>query len=145
MFSAKKISEDAKEHGITDLYIRVTKGAVIANANKEYVLAARALGASDLRIMVREILPNLVPVLGAVVPMAMAIMIVVEGSLSFLGFGIPAPTPSWGGMISAGADSIRQFPLVIAAPILTLFLTVFSFNSIGDYLGSQSDVREGQL
>lgn len=130
---------------IADLYIRVTKGAVIASANREYVLAARALGAGDLRIMVKEILPNLVPVLGAIIPMAMAIMIVVEGSLSFLGYGIPAPTPSWGGMIAAGADIMRQFPLVIFWPVVTLFLTVLSFNTVGDYLSSRTDVREGKL
>jgi peptide/nickel transport system permease protein len=130
---------------IADLYIRVTKGAVIASSNREYVLAARALGAGDLRIMVREILPNLVPVLGSIIPMAMAIMIVVEGSLSFLGYGIPAPTPSWGGMIAAGADIMRQFPLVILWPVATLFLTVLSFNTVGDYLSSRTDVREGKL
>lgn len=130
---------------IADLYIRVTKGAVIGNANREYVLAARALGAGDLRIMTKEILPNLVPVLGSIIPMAMAIMIVVEGSLSFLGYGIPAPTPSWGGMIAAGADIMRQFPLVIAGPVLTLFLTVLSFNTLGDYLSSRADVREAKL
>lgn len=130
---------------ISDLYIRVTKGAVIGNANREYVLAARALGAGDLRIMVREILPNLVPVLTSVIPMAMAIMIVVEGSLSFLGYGIPAPTPSWGGMISAGADIMRQFPWVIAGPVLTLFFTVLSFNTIGDHLSSRTDAREAKL
>ncbi|GAA1466326.1 ABC transporter permease [Microbacterium thalassium] len=130
---------------ISDLYIRVTKGAVIGNANREYVLAARALGAGDVRIMTREILPNLIPVLGSIIPMAMAIMIVVEGSLSFLGYGIPAPTPSWGGMIAAGADIMRQFPYVIAGPVITLFLTVLSFNAIGDYLSSRTDVREGKL
>jgi peptide/nickel transport system permease protein len=130
---------------IADLFIRVTKGAVIANANREYVLAARALGAGDVRIMTKEILPNLVPVLGSIIPMAMAIMIVVEGSLSFLGYGIPAPTPSWGGMIAAGADIMRQFPWVIAGPVVTLFLTVLSFNTVGDYLSSRTDVREAKL
>lgn len=130
---------------ISDLFIRVTKGAVVGNTNREYVLAARGLGASDARIMVREILPNLVPVLGSVIPMAMAIMIVVEGSLSFLGYGIPAPTPSWGGMIAAGADIMRQVPWVIAGPVVTLFLTVLSFNTIGDYLSSRTDVREAKL
>ncbi|MGO2110790.1 MAG: ABC transporter permease [Pseudoclavibacter sp.] len=130
---------------IADLFIRVTKGAVIANANREYVLAARALGAGDVRIMMREILPNLVPVLASIIPMAMAIMIVVEGSLSFLGYGIPAPTPSWGGMIAAGADIMRQVPWVIAGPIVTLFLTVLSFNTVGDYLSNRTDAREGKL
>lgn len=126
-------------------YIRVAKGAVITNANREYVLAARALGASDLRIMTREILPNLVPVLGAIVPMTMATTIVVEGSLSFLGYGIPAPTPSWGGMIASASDIMRQFPLVILGPVVTLFFTVFAFNTIGNRLGGSTDLREAQL
>lgn len=130
---------------ISDLFIRVTKGAVIANASRDYVLAARALGASDLRILVREILPNLVPVLGSVIPISMAVLIVVEGSLSFLGYGIPAPNPSWGGMIAAGSDTIRRFPIVIAAPVITLFLTVFAFNVVGDYLGNRADKRAAQI
>jgi len=130
---------------ISDIYIRVTKGAVLANAQREYVLAARSLGASDLRIMLREILPNLIPVLASVVPITMAVVVVVEGSLSFLGYGIPAPNPSWGGMIAAGADTIRRYPGVIAAPVITLFLTVFSFNAIGDYLGSRTDRRTAQI
>lgn len=130
---------------ISDLYIRVTKGAVISNAQREYVLAAKSLGASDARILLREILPNLVPVLAAVVPISMAVVVVVEGSLSFLGYGIPAPNPSWGGMIAAGADTIRRFPSVVAAPVITLFLTVFSFNAIGDYLGNRADKRTAQI
>lgn len=128
---------------ISELFIRIVKGAVIANATSEYVLAARTLGASDLRILLKEILPNLVPVLASVIPMA--ILIVVEGSLSFLGYGIPPPNPSWGGMIAAGADLVRDFPYVLAGPVVTLFLTVFSFNTVGDHLGARSDVREAQL
>lgn len=130
---------------IADTYIRVTKGAVITNAQREYVLAAKALGATDARIIVREILPNLVPVLAAVVPISMAVLVVVEGSLSFLGYGIPAPNPSWGGMIAAGSDTIRRFPGVIAAPVITLFLTVFAFNVVGDYLGNRADKRAAQI
>jgi peptide/nickel transport system permease protein len=130
---------------IADLYIRVTKGAVLSNAQREYVLAAKSLGATDVRILLREILPNLIPTLAAVVPISMAVLVVVEGSLSFLGYGIPAPNPSWGGMIAAGADVIRRFPVVIIAPVVTLFLTVFSFNAIGDYLGSRTDKREAQI
>lgn len=130
---------------IADLYIRVTKGAVLSNAQREYVLAAKSLGATDARILLREILPNLIPTLAAVIPISMAVLVVVEGSLSFLGYGIPAPNPSWGGMIAAGADVIRRFPVVIVAPVVTLFLTVFSFNAIGDYLGSRTDKREAQI
>jgi ABC-type dipeptide/oligopeptide/nickel transport systems, permease components len=130
---------------IADLYIRVTKGAVLSNAQREYVLAARSLGATDARILFREILPNLIPTLAAVIPISMAVLVVVEGSLSFLGYGIPAPNPSWGGMIAAGADVIRRFPGVMVAPVVTLFLTVFSFNAIGDYLGSRTDRRDAQI
>lgn len=130
---------------ISDFYIRIVKGAVIGNVNREYVIVARALGAKDTRIMLREILPNLIPVVAAVVPMAMAIMIIVEGSLSFLGYGIPPPNPSWGGMIAAGTDVARNSPHVVMGPVLTLFLTIFAFNTIGDHLGSRTDVREGQL
>jgi len=130
---------------ISDLYIRVTKGSVLANAQRDYIVAARSLGASNPRILIREILPNLIPVLGALIPISMAVVVVVEGSLSFLGYGIPAPNPSWGGMIAAGADTIRRFPGVVAAPIITLFLTVFSFNAIGDYLSNRADVRDAQV
>ncbi|MGY1840655.1 MULTISPECIES: ABC transporter permease [unclassified Modestobacter] len=126
-------------------YIRVTKGAVIANASREYVLAAKALGARSSRVMIRELLPNLVPVLGAIVPITMATAIIVEGSLSFLGYGIPPPTPSWGGMIAAGADTMRDYPIVILGPAVTLFLTVFAFNTVGNHYGNRSDAREAQL
>lgn len=130
---------------LSTTYIRVAKAAVISNAHREYVLAARTLGASDLRVITREVLPNLVPVLGALVPITMATAIIVEGSLSFLGYGIPPPTPSWGGMIAAGADLMRNFPLVILMPAAALFLTVFSFNTVGNHLGSRADAREAQL
>lgn len=130
---------------MTTTYIRVTMGAVIGNANREYVLAAKSLGAGDLTIMIREILPNLIGVLGAMIPITMSVVVVAEGSLSFLGYGIPAPTPSWGGMIASGADVIRKMPIVIAAPIVTLFLTVYSFNTLGRHLGASTDSRETQL
>ena len=130
---------------MSGMYARVTKGAVISHAARDYVLAARALGASDIRIMVREILPNLVPVLTSVVPPNMAIMIVVEGSLSFLGYGIPAPTPSWGGMIANASDVMQRFPYLLIGPILAIVCTVFALNTLGDALAKRVNLREGQL
>ncbi len=127
------------------MYARATKGAVISHAGREYVLAARALGASDRRILIQEILPNLVPTLTAVVPPSMAILIVVEGSLSFLGYGIPAPAPSWGGMIANSADVLQKFPYLLIGPMLGIILTVYSLNTVGDYLAARTNVREGQL
>ncbi len=126
-------------------YARATKGAVISHAGREYVLAARALGASDARILVREILPNVVPMLTAVVPPSMAILIVVEGSLSFLGYGIPPPAPSWGGMIASSSDVLQLLPYLMIWPILAIVLTVYSLNTIGDFMSARMTVREGQL
>jgi peptide/nickel transport system permease protein len=126
-------------------YARITKGAVISQNERDYVLAARSLGASDARILIREILPNLVPTLTAVVPPLMAGIIVTEGSLSFLGYGIPAPAPSWGGMIAGSTDLLSRFPLLIFGPILAIVLTVFSLNTVGDVLARKLDVRERQL
>jgi peptide/nickel transport system permease protein len=127
------------------MYARVTKGGVISHAGRDYVLAARALGASDARILVLEILPNLVPTLMAVVPPTMAILIVVEGSMSFLGYGIPPPAASWGGMIANSTDVLQLFPYLVIGPILAIVLTVYSLNTIGDYLSARMNVREGQL
>ncbi len=130
---------------MSGMYARVTKGAVISHATREYVLAARALGASDVRILTREILPNLVPMLAAVVPPTMAILIIVEGSLSFLGYGIPLPTPSWGGMLANARDVMQLFPYLLVGPMLAIMLTVYALNTLGDYLAERLDVREGQL
>jgi peptide/nickel transport system permease protein len=130
---------------MSGMYARVTKGAVISHAGRDYVLAARALGAGDTRILLQEILPNLVPTLTAVVPPTMAILIIVEGSLSFLGYGIPPPTPSWGGMIANAADVMQLFPYLLLGPILAIVLTVYSLNTLGDYLSARINVREGQL
>jgi peptide/nickel transport system permease protein len=126
-------------------YARISKGGVISQNDRDYVLAARALGASDLRIMMREILPNLFPTLAALMPPLMAGLIITEGSLSFLGYGIAAPAPSWGGMIADSTDLLSRFPLLMVGPILAIVLTVYSLNTAGDYLAHRIDTRERQL
>lgn len=133
--------------GILDIgtYARIIKGGVISQSDRDYVLAARALGAGHRRILLREILPNLVPTMTAVVPPLMAGLIITEGSLSFLGFGIPAPAPSWGGMIAGSTDLISRFPLLIFGPILAIVLTVYALNTVGDYFARRIDIRERQL
>lgn len=130
--------------GIFDIgtYARVAKAGVISQSNRDYVLAARAMGASDGRILLREILPNLIPALTAVMPTLMAGLIITEGSLSFLGYGIPAPAPSWGGMIASSTDLLSRFPLLILGPVLAIVLTVYAFNTIGDYLAQRLNNRE---
>ncbi|CAN5343355.1 hypothetical protein BH10PSE9_BH10PSE9_00400 [soil metagenome] len=126
-------------------YARITKGGVISQNDRDYVLAARGLGADDTRLLLREILLNLLPTLAAVVPPLMAGLIVTEGSLSFLGYGIPPPAPSWGGMIAGSTDLMNRFPLLIFGPILAIVLTVYSLNTVGDYLARRINVRERQL
>ncbi len=130
---------------VSEFYLRIARGAVIATSSREYILAARMLGASDRRILLREVFPNILPTLVAVIPMGMAIVIVVEGSLSFLGYGIQPPRPSWGTTISAGADLLHNYPWVLIGPVGTLFLTVFALNTIGDRLSSNTDTREAKL
>ncbi len=130
---------------VSEFYLRIARGAVIATSSREYILAARMLGATDRRILLREVFPNILPTLVAVIPMGMAIVIVVEGSLSFLGYGIQPPRPSWGQTIAAGADLLRNYPWVLIGPVGTLFLTVFALNTIGDRLSSNTDTREAKL
>lgn len=130
--------------GVFDIgtYARVAKAGVISQSNRDYVLAARAMGATDGRILLKEILPNLIPALTAVMPTLMAGLIITEGSLSFLGYGIPAPAPSWGGMIASSTDLLSRFPLLILGPVLAIVLTVYAFNTIGDYLAQRLNSRE---
>ncbi|WP_234899033.1 ABC transporter permease [Agrobacterium vitis] len=130
--------------GILDIgtYARVAKAGVISQSNRDYVLAARAMGARDSRILLKEILPNLVPALTAVMPTLMAGLIITEGSLSFLGYGIPAPAPSWGGMIASSTDLLSRFPLLILGPVMAIILTVYAFNTVGDYFAQRLNSRE---
>lgn len=127
------------------MYARITKAATISGAAEDYVLAARALGARDGRILVREILPNVVPVFTAIVPAMMAGLIVTEGSLSFLGYGIPPPTPSWGGMLASISDVMSQFPYMLIGPIAAIVLTVYALNTLGDRLAARIRLRGEQL
>jgi peptide/nickel transport system permease protein len=129
----------------TGMYARITKAAAVSGSGKDYVLAARALGAGDFRILVREILPNLVPVFTAIVPATMAGLVVTEGSLSFLGYGIPPPTPSWGGMLASTSDVMQQAPYMLIGPIMAIVLTVYALNTLGDHLAARISLREGQL
>lgn len=124
---------------------RVIRGNTIAYSNREFVLAARALGARNGRILIREILPNVLPGALAFSLVAVAINIVVEGALSFLGLSIRPPAPTWGGMISEGGQVIAQDALVALWPSLAMFITVLALNYAGDRLQTYFQIREGAL
>lgn len=124
---------------------RVTRAATLTFAQREFVVAARALGATHLRIMLRELLPNVVLPLLVFQLIAVAVIIVAEGTLSFLGLGVPPPTPSWGAMMGDGREQLDVAPHISFVPAIVMFLTVLSFNLIGDKLRTFIDPRRSAL
>ena len=122
-------------------YARLVRAQVLAAREKEYVEAARALGATDWRILVRHILPNIIqPVIvqGAI---GMAGAILAEATMSFLGLGVPPPVASWGAMLNDGRAHLFDAPHLVLFPALAVMLAVLSFNFIGDALRDLLDPR----
>jgi len=126
-------------------FARVARANTIRFAEREFVLAARAVGAKDPAIIVREILPNVLAPMMIYTLLVTGYVIVAEGGLGFLGLSVPSPTPSWGGMIAGGRDLLNQSPHVSLIPTAVMFLTVLSVNLIGDTLRGRLDERESQL
>ena len=126
-------------------FARIARANALPLMNREFVLAARTAGAGDAYIMFREILPNMaMPLLTYALTM-MSVLIVAEGSLSFLGVGVRPPTPSWGSMIAEGRESLERVPHVSLVPATVMFLTVLSLNLIGDSLRQQREAKAGGL
>jgi peptide/nickel transport system permease protein len=121
--------------------LRVARAATLTIREREFVTAARALGASHARILWREILPNVVLPIGAFFLVLVGIIIVAEGILSFLGLGVPPPTPSWGSTIAEGRNALDEAPHIAFIPATAMFLTVLAFNLVGDTLRSITDPR----
>ena len=126
-------------------FTRVARAVTLSLSEREFVTAARALGATHGRILVRELLPNVALPLVAFFLLGVAVTIVVEGALSFLGLGVPPPQPSWGSMIGEGRESLDIAPWLAFLPALVMFLTVLSFNIVGDTLRALTDPRPGAL
>jgi peptide/nickel transport system permease protein len=126
-------------------FTRVARAVTLSLSEREFVTAARALGASHARILIRELLPNVALPLLAFFLLAVAVTIVVEGALSFLGLGVPPPQPSWGSMIGEARDSLDLAPWLAFLPAGFMFLTVLAFNIVGDTLRALTDPRPGAL
>ncbi len=126
-------------------FTRVARAVTLSLTEREFVVAARALGATHARILVHELLPNVALPLVAFFLLGVAVTVVVEGALSFLGLGVPAPAPSWGSMIAEGRDSLDIAPWLAFLPAGFMFLTVLSFNVVGDTLRALTDPRPGAL
>jgi peptide/nickel transport system permease protein len=122
-------------------YARLARAQVMAVKEREFVEAARALGASDLRVMVRHILPNIVQPLIVQTAIGMAGAVLAEATLSFLGLGIPAPAASWGSMLNEARSHLFDAPSMVVFPALAVMLAVLSFNFIGDALRDYLDPR----
>jgi len=122
-------------------YARLVRGQVLATREREFVEAARALGASDLRIIVRHILPNIIQPVIVQAAIGMAGAILAEATMSFLGLGVPPPTASWGNMLNDGRAHLFDAPHLVLFPALAVMLAVLSFNFIGDALRDYLDPR----
>lgn len=120
---------------------RIMRGEVLSIKEQPYIEAARAVGARDSRIILRNILPNAVPVILVAATLRVTLVILVEGGLSFLGLGVQAPTPSWGNMIAEGREFLRVAPWISIFPGLFLFFCTMSFNLVGDGLRDALDPR----
>lgn len=120
---------------------RLTRGQVLSVREKEFVEAAHTIGASNLRIMFRHILPNIIGPLIVSETLAIPGYISTEAFLSFIGLGVNPPTPSWGSMISDGSRAIRTYPNQAIFPALALAITMFAFNFLGDGLRDALDPR----
>ncbi|MFS3129310.1 ABC transporter permease [Nocardioides sp. Bht2] len=126
--------------------IRMARANTLTFAQREFVLAGRSMGASNIRIMGRELLPNVMLPLLSYGMVIVSVLIVAEASLSFLGLGIQAPEPSWGNMIAEGEGStFEQHPHIVLVPGVVVFLTVFSFNLLGERARKRFDSRQAQL
>ncbi|MGE3620207.1 MAG: ABC transporter permease [Acidimicrobiia bacterium] len=122
-------------------FTRIARANAMAFSSREFVLAAQALGAPARRVIVRELLPNVVPPVASYTFIVVAAIMVAEGSVSFLGLGIPPPQPSWGGMIAAGRPLLATRPELVFVPAAALLLTIWSLNTLGDLLQARFGTR----
>ncbi len=123
---------------------RVVRGQVLSLKEKEFIEAARSLGASNADIILKHIFPNILPVIIVDASLRVALVILIEGGLSFLGVGVQPPTPSWGNMVAEGGSLLRRAWWVSVFPGAFLFLCTISFNLVGDGLRDALDPRMKQ-
>jgi peptide/nickel transport system permease protein len=128
-------------------YARLVRAQVLAAREKEFVEAAKALGAGDLRVIVRHILPNIIQPVIVQAAIGMAGAILAEATMSFLGLGVPPPTASWGAMLNDARSHLFDAPHLVLFPAAAVMLAVLSFNFIGDamrdYLDPRSRIEAG--
>ena len=117
------------------------RGAVLAEKNNVYVEAARVIGASQLRIMLRHILPQVIAPIIVIISIMIPVIALLGAALSFLGLGVPPPTPSWGKDLADAQEFFRHAPWMVIFPGAAISLTVLSFNMLGDAMRDIFDPR----
>jgi len=122
-------------------FIRITRASILTVKGNEFVEAARAIGYSDLRIIITQVLPNGISPIIVQATVLLGLNIMMAASLSFLGFGVQPPTPEWGTLISTGRDYARNAPWLMAFPGLAIMITVLGFNLLGDGLRDALDPK----
>jgi peptide/nickel transport system permease protein len=123
-------------------FARIIRAATLSLAARDFVEAARALGAGRMRIVLRHLLPNLTPILIVITTLDLGNAVLFTATLSFLGLGAQPPTPEWGAMLNAGREYVRYAPWTMIFPGLALFLTVMAVNLVGDRLSLVLDPRQ---
>lgn len=124
---------------------RITRANTLTWSQREFVTASKAMGAKSWRIMIREVLPNVVPAMLSIALLGVGVAIIAEGGLSVFGVGVQLPTPSWGNIIAEARGQLRQAPHIVMFTSIVLFFTVLSLNFLGDVISQRFEVREGQL
>jgi peptide/nickel transport system permease protein len=127
------------------LVYRVIRTATLNVATKDYIIAAKVQGATDRRILIKELLPNIAPIGVSFLLIGIATVITLEGALAFLGLSVNPPTPSWGNMINEARTVLAQNPWLVIFPSLALCLFLLCLNFIGDRLRTHFDVTEVKL
>ena len=122
-------------------YCRVVRGEVLSIKERDFVTAAHALGGKSLYILLRHVLPNTLASVTVIATFAMAVVIISEASLSFLGLGVPPHIPTWGSMLSEGRSYINRAPWLTIFPGMAIFITVFGINLLGDGLRDVFDPK----
>jgi peptide/nickel transport system permease protein len=124
---------------------RIIRAATLSVASRDFVVAAKVQGASDRRILFKELLPNVAPILVSFLIIGIATVVTLEGALAFLGLSVNPPTPSWGNMINEGRSVMAQNPWLVIFPSLALCLFLLCLNFIGDRLRTHFDVAEVKI
>lgn len=123
------------------LFARVARANTLSYREREFVMASNSMGATNLRIIMTDILPNVIPVVMSYSLIIAADIMVVEGSLSFLGFGVAPPQPSWGGMVASGQSFLHRAPWLVFVPAGFFLITIYSLHVLGDRVREKITVR----